>query len=70
MEPAQAKVRYIIHTFVQDVRQVGSDWYVHFAGSRESLSFGPGDQPFKIAEPVKITFERTQDAQPVSTPEQ
>jgi hypothetical protein len=62
MEPADTKVRYAIYAKVSTIRESPQGWFVHFAGSHESVFLGPEKLDFNVGDKVKITFERTSDA--------
>lgn len=58
MEPAEAKVRYVIYAEVEKIYQHGDKWFVHFAGSHESVFLGNYRPDFTQGDIAKITFER------------
>jgi hypothetical protein len=52
------RTRYHIHTTVEAIYQPkGSpNWFVHFEGSREALSFGEEKPEWEVGDKVHITF--------------
>lgn len=56
--PLRLRIHNVIYTKVESIRESDmGGWWVHFAGSRESIHF-PGDKPYEPGEAVKITFEK------------
>lgn len=51
-------VRYHIHATVEAIYQLPTspDWWVHFEGSREALSFGFDKPEWEVGDKVHITF--------------
>ena len=50
--------RYHIHAVVEAIYQPtgATNWFVHFEGSREALSFGPDKPEWEVGDRVHITF--------------
>lgn len=54
---------YTIRTTVEGIREEDGLWYVHFAGSRESIALGTEPLVFAVGDRVKITIQKeTNDA--------
>jgi hypothetical protein len=62
MEPADAKVRYVVLAKVKSMFLMDGSWFVHFDGSHESICLGRERPNFNPGNIVKITFERTTNA--------
>lgn len=53
------RIKHVVVTTVESVRQMPDGLYVHFEGSRESIRF-VSENAFKAGDQVKITFEKVQ----------
>lgn len=68
MEPVEGsmkqklRINYTVLTSVVKAEVIGSKWYIHFDGSRESIAFDSSSEPspFEAGDQVKITFEKVQ----------
>lgn len=53
---------YTVHTSVESIKRVpdepGGIFYVHFAGSRESIGLGDEPPEFEVGDRIKITFTK------------
>ncbi len=53
------KIVYVILTKIMKLDFINGLWYVHFDGSRESISLGSDKPPsWKVGDKIKITLEK------------
>lgn len=55
---SEPKTRYVILSRVTLIDKRGSDWYVRFEGSWESLSLGTERPHWEKGDVIKLSFEK------------